>query len=73
MWGLYQDVEGDGEDENEDETPTLPTAPSTTKTARPLIHNAWDWKSALADLLKKIFGLQKLNATKASTAPIGNW
>lgn len=38
------------------------------------MHNEWDWKSALLDIVKKIIGLRKLShPTKPSTAPIGNW
>ena len=52
-----------------------PTAPPSGKSAKQvLVHNEWDWKSALFDIIKKLIGLRKLaHPTKPSTAPIGNW
>lgn len=38
-----------------------------------IVHNEWDWKSSLYELMKKIAGLRKLEAVKPSTACIGNW
>ena len=38
-----------------------------------LVHNTWDWKTGLCDIMKKVAGLRKLEAAKPSTACIGNW
>lgn len=38
-----------------------------------LIHNSWEWKKSLFEIMKKLAGLRKLEADKPSTACIGNW
>jgi hypothetical protein len=42
-------------------------------TATRLVHNTWEWKTSLCEIVKKVAGLRKLEADKPSTACIGNW
>ena len=35
--------------------------------------SVWAWKKELSELLHKMGGLEKINATRPSTAPFGNW
>eukprot|EP01041_Mallomonas_annulata_P006953 gene6953-14114_t len=66
-----EEAEEDGEIGDEEGDATAVSVPnrrgSTMKT------RVWDWRKDLMEIINKMAGLRRLEASKPSTAPIGNW